>query len=167
MTNTVDGTVGDTPSGPLENPDAGKPIGHAIVRCMQCNGPLWRRAGECRLCWLKFKDDDRNHSIAQRFWGRRKEGAEFSNFFDWAGLIALGIFRVGMRAAVGTKAEANSTENSPATNYWLPRFSAPACELRFGTTDEQKYASWLTLRAFTPSGMNELLRGADLKIRLR
>jgi len=131
----------------------------SIPRCMHCNGPLWRPAGECRLCWLNFKDDDRNHSIAQRFWRRGK-------VFDWPGLVALGISRMGARA-VGPKADCNSTEGSPATNHWLPKFSFPRAELHFGTTDEQKYDSWLTLRAFTASGMNDLLRGADLKIRLR
>ena len=127
--------------------------------CPKCNFPLWRPNNECRGCWLAFDEDDRNKRLALRFWGRKG--------FDWVGLSALGIARVATRAAAGSRAEANSTENSPATNHWLPRRSVPPAELRFGVTDAQKYEAWILLRAFTQSEMNDFRLAADMKIQLR
>jgi len=136
--------------------------------CASCKGPLWRPADECRLCWLAFKEDDRNKPIAQAFWGRRKEGAKFSNHFDWPGLTTLGIARVGARAAVGTKVEANSTEHSPATSFWLPVAKAWApSAIMFPypqMSDDQRYTQWLQLRAFSPD-VDPV--DSDIKIQLR
>lgn len=132
-------------------------------RCSACRGPLWRT--DCRLCWLYFTEDDRNKPIAQGFWGRRKEGAEFSNHFDWAGLTALGIARVAARAAVGTKADANSTVGSPAKSDWLPAHSRALPNLLL--PDPARYQLWLTTRAYSFEGLAIQRIPGDIGVRLR
>ena len=134
-------------------------------KCLKCKGTLWRPNDECRGCWLQFFDDDRNTSVGVRFWGRKAAGEKFSFFFDWVGLTAAGIARASARVTSGGRAEANSTENSPATNDWLP---VRAMDLTLPrTADLQRYDLWLQLRAFSLSDLDVLRKNADIKIRLR
>jgi hypothetical protein len=126
-------------------------------RCPKCNFPLWRSNDECRGCWLAFDDDDRNKRIALRFWGRKG--------FDWVGLTALGFARVAAKVAVGTKAEANSTEGSPATNDWLPAHSRALPGLLL--PDPFRYQLWLTTRAYSFEGLAIQRLPGDIGVRLR
>lgn len=133
--------------------------------CFNCQNPLWRADGECRLCWLDFKDDDRNTRVGVHFWGRRRPTDKLSFFFDWPALHRAAIARAGARALAPTRAIGNSTEDSPATSLHLPEFStARTAEYGyfFGFTDEQQYSVWLQLRAFSPSFKLD----PDLKIHL-